>query len=116
MPNQPQPAPPAPVLVFQALADPTRLAVVERLSRGPASTGELAAPFRMALPSLMQHLGVLRDCGLVRSTKAGRVRTYELDPAALQAAEGWLAAQRAHWGRRLDQLDDYLEEWKERPE
>jgi DNA-binding transcriptional ArsR family regulator len=102
--------------VFQALVDPTRRAVVERLSRGPAATTELARPFRMALPSFLQHLGVLQTCGLVRSRKAGRVRTYELAPNTLKAAEGWLAAQRALWERRLDQLDSFLEDLKEQSE
>ncbi|HEX4613902.1 MAG TPA: metalloregulator ArsR/SmtB family transcription factor [Urbifossiella sp.] len=102
--------------MFQALVDPTRRAVVERLSRGPAATTELARPFRMALPSFLQHLGVLQTCGLVRSRKAGRVRTYELAPNTLKAAEGWLAAQRALWERRLDQLDSFLEDLKEQSE
>jgi DNA-binding transcriptional ArsR family regulator len=98
--------------VFQALADPTRRAVLEKLSRGPAAMSELAQPFSMALPSFSQHLGVLEDCGLVRSTKAGRVRTFELAPQALKAAEGWLAKQRVLWARRLDQFDDYVKEQK----
>ena len=98
--------------VFQALADPTRRAVLERLARGPAAMSDLAQPFRMALPSFAQHLDVLEDCGLVRSNKEGRVRTYQLAPQALRAAEGWLAKQRALWTRRLDQLDDYLMEQK----
>lgn len=94
--------------VFQALADPTRRAVIERLNRGPAPVSDLARPFRMALPSFVQHLAVLERCGLVRSRKAGRVRTYRLAPAPLGAAGQWLDAQRAHWERRLDQLDAYL--------
>jgi len=98
--------------VFQALADPTRRAVLERLAGGPAAMSELAQPFRMALPSFAQHLDVLEDVGLVRSSKEGRVRTYQLEPQALKAAEGWLAKQRALWSRRLDQLDDYLKEQK----
>ena len=98
--------------VFQALADPTRRAVLEKLSRGPAAMSELAQPFRMALPSFSQHLDVLEGCGLVRSSKEGRVRTYELEPQALKAAEGWLARQRALWTRRLDQFDEYLKELK----
>jgi DNA-binding transcriptional ArsR family regulator len=98
--------------VFQALSDPTRRAVLEKLSRGPAAMSELAQPFSMALPSFSQHLGVLEDCGLVRSTKAGRVRTFELAPQALKAAEGWLAKQRVLWARRLDQFDDYVKEQK----
>lgn len=99
--------------VFQALADPTRRAVVERLSGGPATVSELALPFRMALPSFTQHLDVLERCGLVSSRKAGRVRTYELVPEPLQEAQHWMAAQRDNWTRRLDQLDRYLEATKE---
>jgi DNA-binding transcriptional ArsR family regulator len=99
--------------VFQALADPTRRAVVERLTRGPAATSELAEPFRMALPSFLQHLGVLKKCGLVRSSKKGRVRTYELAPKTMKAAEDWMAAQRSLWERRLDQLDKFLKDLKE---
>lgn len=102
--------------VFQALADPTRLAVVERLSRGPAPTSELAAPFKMAMPSFLQHLDVLTDSGLVRSSKAGRVRTYELAPDALKTVEDWLAKQRTMWEKRLDQLDTFLNELKEQSE
>ena len=98
--------------VFQALADPTRRAVLQRLAGGPAAMSELAEPFHMALPSFSQHLDVLEDCGLVRSSKAGRVRTYRLAPQPLKAAEGWLARQRTLWTRRLDQLDDYLKEQK----
>jgi len=98
--------------VFQALADPTRRAVIERLNRGPAPVSELARPFKMALPSFSQHLAVLRDCGLVRSRKSGRVRTYQLAPRPLKTAETWLEAQRTHWERRLDQLDTYLTDLK----
>lgn len=99
--------------VFKALADPTRRAVLERLAGGPASMGDLAQPFRMALPSFSQHLDVLEECGLVRSSKAGRVRTYELAPQTLELAEHWMARQRALWGRRFDQLDNYLKTMKE---
>jgi DNA-binding transcriptional ArsR family regulator len=99
--------------VFQALADPTRRAVLERLGGGPAPMSELARPFGMALPSFSQHLDVLEACGLVRSRKVGRVRTYRLAPRPLKSAEHWIAAQRALWERRLDQLDDYLNELKE---
>ena len=98
--------------VFQALADPTRRAVVERLCQGPAAVSELARPFRMALPSFSQHLDVLEGCGLVRSRKTGRVRTYRLAPAPLKAAEIWMTTRRALWERRLDQLDAYLDELK----
>ena len=70
---------------------------------------ELAAPFDMALPSFLQHLKVLEGCGLVRSHKTGRVRTYRISPGPLKKAEGWMVEQRAMWERRLDQLDQYLE-------
>jgi DNA-binding transcriptional ArsR family regulator len=99
--------------VFQALADPTRRTVVERLVTGPASTSELARPFAMALPSFTQHLGVLERAGLVTSNKQGRVRTYQLAPAALALADGWLARQRSLWEQRLDQLDTFLVTLKE---
>jgi DNA-binding transcriptional ArsR family regulator len=99
--------------VFQALADPTRRKVIERLVAGPATTSELAQPFDMALPSFTQHLAVLERAGLVTSTKAGRVRTYRLAPAGLEAADGWLAEQRRFWEQRLDQLDQILETLKE---
>lgn len=101
--------------VFQALADPTRRAVVQRLCRGAAPVSELARPFDMALPSFLQHLKVLEGCGLVRSHKAGRVRTFELLPQPLEAAEGWLGEQRSLWLRRLDQLDRYLEQLAPKP-
>lgn len=97
--------------VFKALSDSTRRQVVERLVIGSASTSELARPFAMALPSFTQHLDVLERAGLVTSTKTGRVRTYELAPAApaaLAEADGWLEEQRRLWSRRLDQLDDLL--------
>lgn len=101
--------------VFRALADSTRRTVIERLVSGPASTSELAEPFDMALPSFTQHLGVLERGGLVTSTKTGRVRTYRLAPAALDVADGWLAEQRRLWEQRLDQLDDFLTNFKEYP-
>lgn len=94
--------------VFRALADPTRRAVIRRLGRGAAPVSELAAPFAMALPTFLKHLRVLEDCGLVRSRKAGRVRTCRLNTRRLAIAETWMAAQRELWTRRLDQLDRYL--------
>ena len=99
--------------VFRGLADPTRRAVLERLSNGPAAVTELATPFHMSLPSFLQHLNVLEDCGLVKSRKSGRVRTYRLTPTPLKVAESWLESQRSLWTRRLDQLDTYLADLKE---
>jgi DNA-binding transcriptional ArsR family regulator len=95
--------------VFRALADPTRREVVAQLTRSPASVGELAAPFDMALPSFVQHLRVLEGCGVVRSTKRGRVRTYCLVPDRLRVAEDWLAAQRTDWELRADRFQQYVE-------
>jgi DNA-binding transcriptional ArsR family regulator len=100
--------------VFRALADPTRRHVLERLGRSPASVSELAQPFDMALPSFLEHLRILEGHGLVRSRKSGRVRTYRLVPKRLQQAEDWLAKQRTLWTTRLDQLDSYLLEMKEK--
>ncbi len=94
--------------IFKALSDPTRLAVVERLSFSPASASELAQPFAMALPSFMQHMGVLEQAAIVTSHKNGRTRTYQLAPASLQLASAWLAEFRNHWERSLDQLDHLL--------
>jgi DNA-binding transcriptional ArsR family regulator len=101
--------------VFQALGDPTRRAVVERLGSGPAATSELARDFQMALPSFAQHLDVLERAGLVRSHKQGRVRTYHLHQEQLAPVRDWLQAQRELWEQRLDQLDRYLDDLKERP-
>ena len=94
--------------VFGALADPTRLAVMERLVGGPASVSELAAPFDMAGPSFLKHLKVLEDAGLVHSEKRGRVRTVALNPDALAWVEDWVARHRRQWQRRLDDLGDFL--------
>jgi DNA-binding transcriptional ArsR family regulator len=100
--------------IFHALSDTTRMAVVSRLSNGPAPVSELANPFKMSLPSFTQHLGVLEKCGLVRSAKAGRVRTYFLVPENLRSAQSWLKAQRKMWETRLNQLDSYLQTIKEK--
>ena len=80
--------------MFHALVDGSRRAMVERLSRGPASVSELARPFEMALPTIVQHLGVLEAAGIVSSTKVGRVRTYQLVPGAMKPAEDWIGGQR----------------------
>jgi DNA-binding transcriptional ArsR family regulator len=103
-------------LLFQALADPTRRAIVERLSRGPASVSALASPLAMSLPAVMQHLQVLEASGLVRSRKEGRVRTCSMETAALTRAEQWIAERRAGVERRLDRLGEYLAEHPEEPD
>jgi DNA-binding transcriptional ArsR family regulator len=96
-------------LMFAALADGSRRTMVDRLSRGPATVKELAAPLTMSLPAVLQHLRVLEDSGLVRSEKSGRVRTCRLEPAALQEAEKWIAYRRSGWERRLDRLEKFLD-------
>lgn len=94
--------------MFRALADPTRRALVERLARSPAVVSELAAPFSMALSSLMQHLGVLQDAGVVTSEKHGRVRTVSLRPGALDVLHLWLGEQRTPAEHHADQLGVHL--------
>jgi DNA-binding transcriptional ArsR family regulator len=94
--------------VFHALADPTRRGIVERLVRGPASVSELSRPLTISLPAVLQHLQVLEASGLVRSEKAGRVRTCRIEPDALRAAESWVTGQRTAWETRLDRLGGYL--------
>jgi len=93
---------------FQALADPARRVMVERLARGPASVSELARPLDMTLSAVVQHLAVLEASGLVRSQKVGRVRTCHIEPQALHGAERWIAERRASWERNLDRLGEFL--------
>lgn len=94
--------------VFQALADPTRRAMIERLSRGPASVSQLAEPLPLTLAAVVQHLQVLEQSGVVRTEKVGRVRTCRLEERGLAAAEGWITQRRASWERRLDRLGELL--------
>jgi DNA-binding transcriptional ArsR family regulator len=96
--------------VFQALADPGRRVMVERLSRGPASVSELAKPLAMSLAAVVQHVQVLEASGLVRSQKIGRTRTCNINATTLRSAEQWLSERRTLWERRLDRLGDYLAE------
>lgn len=103
-------------LMFQALADPTRRGIVERLSRGPASVSELAQPFSMSLPAVVQHLQMLEASGLVRSEKVGRVRTCRIEPEALSMAEKWINDRRIAWMGRLDRLGAFLAETADEPE
>jgi DNA-binding transcriptional ArsR family regulator len=102
-------------LLFAALADPSRRAMVDRLTGGPASVSELARPLEMSLPAVVQHLHVLETSGLVRTEKLGRVRTCTIEPKALRAAEQWVADRRTAWERNLDQLGEYLAEQVDRP-
>ncbi len=113
--NQNVPASRIPLdLAFQALADVTRRAMLDRLSEGPISVSELARPFAMSLPAVIQHLHVLEAGGLVRSEKVGRVRTCSIESNALHTAEQWIAQRRASWEERLDRLGAYLAEHPDR--
>jgi DNA-binding transcriptional ArsR family regulator len=93
---------------FQALADPTRRAVLGRLGTGPASIGELAAPFEMALPSFMKHIRYLESTGWIRTRKSGRVRTCTLETESFAAIDTWLDEQRSIWGQRTDRLERFV--------
>ena len=94
--------------VFRALGDPTRRDLIERLSGGSATVSELASPLDMSLSAVVQHLGVLESCGVIRSEKVGRTRTCRLEPVGLRLAEDWFAGRRALWERRLDRLGEIL--------
>jgi DNA-binding transcriptional ArsR family regulator len=94
--------------IFQALADPTRRAVLGRLARGPASVGDLARPFDMALPSFLQHIRFLEQSGLIRTRKVGRVRVCAIEEASFAAVEAWLSEQRAAWEERTDRLERFV--------
>ena len=96
-------------LMFQALADPTRRKIVERLAEGPTSVSELAKPFNMSLPAVVQHLQVLEHSGLVTTKKEGRVRTCTLDAGSLTRAETWINERRKNWEKRLDRLGHLLD-------
>lgn len=95
-------------LLFHALSDPTRRAMLERLVRGPAAVTELAGPTGMTLPTILRHLSVLEAAGLISTTKDGRVRSCAFQPAALEPVQDWLASQRSLWEARLDRLDSYV--------
>ena len=102
--------------VFQALADPGRRLMVERLSQGPASVSELGRPLDMSLAAVLQHVQVLEASGLIRSQKAGRTRTCSIIPAALRSAEDWIADRRTRVERRLDRLGEYLAQTAGQPD
>ena len=95
--------------IFRALGDPSRIAMIERLSRGPATVGELAEPFEMSLAGASKHVGVLEKAGLIKRTRRGRVRVCELRPANLLAARDWVARYSRFWNERLDALEAALE-------
>lgn len=95
-------------LLFHALSDPTRRAMLTRLAEGTAAVSELAGPTGLRLPTVMRHLAVLEEAGLVASSKDGRVRSCAIVPEALAPVRGWLDEQRAIWESRLDRLDDYV--------
>lgn len=104
-------------LMFQALADPARRQMVERLSQAPASVSELAKPFDMSLSAVMQHLALLEESGLVATVKVGRVRTCRIEPQGLGRVERWISERRSSWERRLDRLGEFLaEQSKNQPE
>ena len=94
--------------LFHALADPTRRAILTRLAEGPAPVSELAGPTGLRLPTVMRHLSVLEQAGLIATSKDGRVRTCAIVPEALMPMRTWLDEQRAIWESRLDRLDDYV--------
>jgi len=94
--------------VYHALADEGRRAMLDRLAKGPATVSELAAPLEMSLSAVVQHLKVLEASGLVRSEKAGRVRTCRVDTKALNLAEQWINQRRRLWERRLDRLGEIV--------
>jgi DNA-binding transcriptional ArsR family regulator len=96
--------------IFHALGDPTRRAIMEKLSDGPISVSRLADPLDVTLAAVVQHLQVLEESGLVRTEKIGRVRTCRIEPSGLSAAEQWIGDRRSNWERRLDRLGDLLAE------
>ncbi len=108
--SSPPPPRPAVDVVFHALSDANRRAMIDRLLDGPASVSELARPLSISLPAVVQHLHVLEGSGVVRSHKVGRVRTCEIEPQALTAAERWISERRAQWEARLDRLGEFLAE------
>ena len=95
-------------LIFHALADPTRRAILTRLAEDTAQVTELAGPTGLRLPTVMRHLSVLEEAGLISTTKHGRIRTCAIVPEALDPAQSWLAEQRSIWEARLDRLDAFL--------
>jgi DNA-binding transcriptional ArsR family regulator len=96
--------------LFHALGDPTRRAILDRLSRGPLSVSELAAPLGITLTAVTQHMQILEECGLAHTEKLGRVRTCRIEPSGFDALDHWIRDHRTMWERRLDRLGALLEE------
>ena len=96
-------------VAFRALSDATRLALFERLSRGPASVSQLAEPFPVSLTAIGQHLEILERCGLIKTEKIGRVRTCRVDPKGVELLSNWVAERRSLMERRLDRLAELLD-------
>jgi DNA-binding transcriptional ArsR family regulator len=99
--------------IFHALGDPMRRTIVERLSQGPISVSLLASPLGITLAAVVQHLQVLEESGIVRTTKLGRVRTCRIEPSGLSAAEKWISDRRSHWEKSFDRLGRLLDETAE---
>jgi DNA-binding transcriptional ArsR family regulator len=99
---------------FAALADPTRVEIVTRLSRGPASVSELAEPYDMSLRAVLKHVQVLEDAGVVRTVKEGRVRRCELDGRSIDATARWMEQVRQRWERRIDRIEDIARKGEKR--
>ena len=115
-PAEPTSSEPPIDVVFHALSEANRRAMIDRLLDGPASVSELAAPLAISLPAVVQHLHVLEAGGVVRSHKVGRVRTCEIEPLALSTAERWISERRAAWEARLDRLGEFLAADTDEPE
>ena len=98
---------------FAALADPTRRAILKKLTHGEKSVTELAAPFRMTMPAISKHLKVLAKAGLIERGRNAQWRPCKLRPAPLKKAADWMEEYRQFWEERLDRLDDYLKELQE---
>lgn len=96
--------------IFHALGDPTRRAILERLTGGPVSVSALADPLKITLAAVVQHLQILEESGLVQTEKVGRVRTCRIESAGFSAAAQWIADRRSNWERKLDKLGEFLTE------
>ena len=101
--------------VFLALADPTRRAILAKLTEGPATIGDLAEPFRLSLPTVSRHITVLEQAGLVGKQRNAQWRTVHLESSQLMAADEWLAPYRAFFEQRFDALEDHLKAMKTSP-